>query len=1388
MSISWQQFELCNQNKREAFENLCRALFRKNFFDDSNVILHSNPNNPGIEIEPVFCDKLNKSISFQSKYFDTIDYGNIQHSAKETVKYYSGQIDICYLYSNKDLNTKSKGYEDAKKILNDSGIELVSITNQEILEQVSQYDYLSNGYFNNLSLTKSWFEDKLYESIESLGDRHNQFNIVTECEEFLDLFLKNAKAIDYINSKPNNTIKIAKEIIKNGSINNSLLNRIIECVSNIKGVTFSNILDCYDWKNNLYTLFQTEFENIQKEYEEKNKKLSNSNYDTKTRRKLREESYYLERILSIPNSLAFTDYEKCLIDKKCLIVKGEGGTGKTQLLSNKCEELVKSGIPSLLILGQNFISSIGINKQILDYLALNCTVDELFSILECFGEAHCCDVPIFIDAINESTNREIWKAGLNTLINKVKKYSFIKLVVSVRTGYESFVFDDAINKKIENQDITLLVHRGFFNESLEALISFLNYYEIPFSPSYSLIYEMTNPLILKLFCETYDGEDVDLSRLFHKLILKVDYELQKNYDIDISFEITKNILYSIVEYQLINNNRVSKLDFLKLEIWDTFGISSKKTNIIKTLCNAGLINSFAYDGVEYYYLGYNVLDDYISAEYIICEYETKDKLDNYISNNLLRVENNKIENLKNVGIFTILCNFYYERYHYEVINDYIDLVTNNFIKQDLIKSYIESYQWRNNNCINPDLFLQFVRKHQVKKEYFFSVLFQNATKPNNPLNSVFLHNFLSNKELNVRDCLWTTYINHEFNDENRVFQLVELFKSGEKFKNFDNESLRLLLLLFSWFLTSSNRFLRDSTSKAIIEILKDNFELCIELLKRFEGVNDPYVIQRLYGIIFGVCTKRSKEYKQEYEELIKYVYSSIFNKEFVYPDILLRDYAKLIIDRYVYEFRPSNLDIDLSRIKPPYKSKDIPVVEEFDYSHCEDGTKMIYFSMQPAMRTAMYGDFGRYVFESAVNRFKDVDVENIFNYAMSFIIDELGYNDKMFSKYDSEKAYHGARNATKKIERIGKKYQWIAMYNILARISDRHILHGYSNDYPYKGTWEPFVRDFDPTLTSTSAMPHDMPEFLRTENNYTSLFCENKDIKSIKEWLSNDNSFFKNHVNSLILKDGNDIEWVVLHQFKRLSNNKGQKNGGSLPDDDYDQIVWKTSSAFFVQENDFDTFKEKLETENFCGDWFPIERECYQLFFREYPWSDGYEDVFDNEENEVTVKVETTETDKNLQELLSRYQPEVLSDNFMQSYETEETIGFVKQAYLIYLWECEYDASNIDVTTLYMPAKDIIEFFNLNQNASDGYYYDNNTLVAFDGERSGVVSGVLIRKDYLLKFLNEKKLKMFWICTGEKQYLKQSHMTQSFSQWSGFLYLNDNDLIQGSISLKDKNI
>ena len=67
--VNWDQFRVCNRNARLAFEDMSRMLFRHRYLaSDTELIM--NPNNPGIEVEPVWDREHKKRISYQSKFFD----------------------------------------------------------------------------------------------------------------------------------------------------------------------------------------------------------------------------------------------------------------------------------------------------------------------------------------------------------------------------------------------------------------------------------------------------------------------------------------------------------------------------------------------------------------------------------------------------------------------------------------------------------------------------------------------------------------------------------------------------------------------------------------------------------------------------------------------------------------------------------------------------------------------------------------------------------------------------------------------------------------------------------------------------------------------------------------------------------------------------------------------------------------------------------------------------------------------------------------------------------------------------------------------------------------------------------------------------------------------
>ena len=75
---------------------------------------------------------------------------------------------------------------------------------------------------------------------------------------------------------------------------------------------------------------------------------------------------------------------------------------------------------------------------------------------------------------------------------------------------------------------------------------------------------------------------------------------------------------------------------------------------------------------------------------------------------------------------------------------------------------------------------------------------------------------------------------------------------------------------------------------------------------------------------------------------------------------------------------------------PPYNSDPIPEIEDQYYLEKEYNGAM--FWLMHSMRfegMGMYGDFGRYVFQSALYNF-DVDDKKMFNYAVYYIQMELG--------------------------------------------------------------------------------------------------------------------------------------------------------------------------------------------------------------------------------------------------------------------------------------------------------------------------------------------------------------------------------------------------------------
>ena len=247
------------------------------------------------------------------------------------------------------------------------------------------------------------------------------------------------------------------------------------------------------------------------------------------------------------------------------------------------------------------------------------------------------------------------------------------------------------------------------------------------------------------------------------------------------------------------------------------------------------------------------------------------------------------------------------------------------------EAFVESIIWRDASSFSraTDRYIkQEVLAYRGTFDDFWNALITLATTPNHPFNADRLHKILSRFKLPVRDEWWSIFLYNEYGKKRAVNRLVEwAWDVGDK-PAYDDEVIRLAGITLTWFFTTSNRSLRDRSTKAMVRLCENRIHILEKIIEKFADVNDPYVSERLYAVAYG-CAMRTTD-DEALAGLSQCVYRLVFESRNPPPHILFRDYARGVIE--VALNRGVSLDIDIERITPPYHSDwpsiDIPESDE----------------------------------------------------------------------------------------------------------------------------------------------------------------------------------------------------------------------------------------------------------------------------------------------------------------------------------------------------------------------------------------------------------------------------------------------------------------------------
>ncbi len=157
----------------------------------------------------------------------------------------------------------------------------------------------------------------------------------------------------------------------------------------------------------------------------------------------------------------------------------------------------------------------------------------------------------------------------------------------------------------------------------------------------------------------------------------------------------------------------------------------------------------------------------------------------------------------------------------------------------------------------------------------------------------------------------------------------------------------------------------------------------IEMLKDFTGIDDPYIKERLCAVAYG-CVLQSSNKKEDISNLGYYIYKDIFRNKKPPAHILLRDYARGVVEVALKHDATLKNRINVANIRPPYNSsfpKIIPSLAYLKhryprmYKSSKTKERLDYGAIWHSLMYSNEGgisDFGNYVVNSALGHWANL--------------------------------------------------------------------------------------------------------------------------------------------------------------------------------------------------------------------------------------------------------------------------------------------------------------------------------------------------------------------------------------------------------------------------------
>ena len=916
-------------------------------------------------------------------------------------------------------------------------------------------------------------------------------------------------------------------------------------------------------------------------------------------------------------------------------VLADAGGGKTQLAAQLTAALPDR--PAGILLHGSELHS----GRTLDDLAKSITIqgnpvpsmEALLAALDAAGQRARRRLPLVIDGLNEAENPMDWKAPLTSLNLLLRDFANVLVVCTVRTGARRPTEHEWTPRQPEDtparmdfakqalpDDIPQIEIPDFGSDTAGAVLKYFQYFRINPGDAELPFGLLSHPLTLRIFCEVTNPErkrEVGIEAMPGSLT-----GLFGRY-LDLAIERIGELAPRNHRYYEHDIRRV--LDHIGTTLWSKgtrelseqelrtdIGDAARPWNesIIHMLEQEGVILLMpgASPGLRTIIAVYDALGGYLIANAILSKHG-RSSLQPWLKDPAtLTALNGNVADCHPLAldIFRSLVGLLPRRLHSQQLWQLVEepLKTTALRMAAFLEgSYLDA--------ATVTAIGDHVRQTQSGSDVLFLRLLRTRGSAGHPLNADFFDSILRSLPVGERDYHWTEWIRKNYAEtweRRRRIDIAEDVQALEERwqSNLTNRTAadRFRAKWLMWLLTTTARNLRDRVTRSLYWFGRGDPAGLFELAEGAAEINDPYVFERVLAAAYGVAMAAHCDFRQpEFRKTIlplhaRRVFDLMFGRDALgrTTHVLTREYGRRLIELAVLHNRKLFTAQELVLVRPPYSNGGRIAWPDLETQ--EDGARGATSPFRTDFENYTLGRLadGRGNYDFRHPGYRKIRAQALWR------VEQLGWTAEKFAQLDraiESARHHYGRTVEEhlKIDRYGKKYSWIAYFELQGWLQDQGLLKKRED---YGRTWDV---DIDPSF------PKPTPE-----HRLVSADLLGTPGFSLTQWISNGptpdlKAYFRQ---GEIL--GARGPWVMLDGYV------------AQEDESRGRRLFAFVRSFFVTRSEAKAFTRCLEKQPLGGRWLPEKPGVTYTFVGEMPWCATFPDSGATElriqvaERKVTVK------------------------------------------------------------------------------------------------------------------------------------------------------------------------